>query len=346
MIQSRPTLAALFLVLALAPVAAARSRAIGPRTYPWQTPTCSQITGLDWLRYVEKFEPVRVVGWKSRATNSYLIKVVASSMPNVMYAVTGDGTIHQSNDAGCSWRARVRVPEVLANKEEVGIVAKSIAPVYVWSGSRLVRLTFGTVETFALPENIIVLDANPQNSQHLRAVSRYGRTFESQDGGSTWNNVGNLGFTTVTDAKFSPANFDHIIVAAYPGTLISTDGGRSWTAIASKLQVHAVAYSPADANVVWADAWNPNTRLGGIHRSEDGGRTFTLVRSAGGERYARGALAAHPTDSTRVALAVNITLEVIGADGSRTEVFHDSVEEALWAPNGTLYYFVYVIVSR
>jgi len=333
-------------VLALAPAAFARTRTIGPRFYPWQTPTCSEITGLDWFRYVDQFEPVRVVGWNRRQNQDFsLVKVVASSVSNVMYAVSWDGTIHQSNDAGCSWRARVRVPEVLANKLEVGIVAKSIAPVYVWSGSRLVRLTFGTVETFALPENIIALDANPRNSHHLRAISRYGRAFESQDGGRTWSNVGNLGFTTVTDAKFSPANFDHVIVAAYPGTVISTDGGRSWTAYASKLQVHAVAYSPADPNVVWVDAWNPNTRLGGIHRSEDGGRTFTLVRGAGRQRYALGALAAHPTDSTRVALAAGITLEVIGADGSHTEVFHDNVEEALWAPNGTLYYFAYVIVS-
>lgn len=344
---------ALLLVLAIAPTTFARARTIGPRLYPWQTPTCSAITGLDWFRYLDQLDPVRLVRGDHESFDVLPLAMQASAVPNMMYAVTTDGSILQSNDAGCTWRARTRVPELLLPYEPIGIVAKGIAPVYVWSGARLVRLTFGSVETFTLPQKLVALDVNPQSPHHLRAISAYGRAFESFDGGSTWTTVGDLSLRSIADAAFSPANFDHIVAAAYPGTMVSTDGGKTWmTSFSSRLQVHTLAFSPADANVVWAEAWNPTAMIAGIYRSTDGGKTFTVVRSAMGRQTFANSLAPHPFDSTRVAFTMRPASGVIagvrllGTDGIQTDVIYDNAEGAVWAPNGTLYYFVDVIIAR
>lgn len=340
-------------VLALASTAFARTRTIGPRLYPWQTPTCTAITGLDWFRYLDQLEPVRVVRGDHETFDVLPLAMNAGAIPNLMYAVTSDGSILQSNDAGCTWRARTRVPELLLAREPIRIVAKGIAPVYVWSGARLVRLTFGTVETVTLPEKLVALDVNPQSPYHLRAISAYGRAFESHDGGSSWTTVGDLSLRSIAHAAFSPANFDHIVAAAYPGTMVSTDGGKSWTtSFSSRLQIHTLAFSPADANVVWAEAWNPTAMISGIYRSTDGGQTFTVVRTAMGRQTFAHSLAPHPFDSTRVALTMRPAsglipgVRLLGTNGILEDVVYENAERAVWAPNGTLYYLVDVVISR
>ena len=334
----------LFLVLSLAPMAIARTRSIGHRSGPWQTPRCATITGLDFIRYVEDN---RVVGrrgvWEDPAS---FVTALAAGSSNVLYAVTLKGGIYQSNDAGCSWQERARVPEVLAQRFEVGIVAKGIAPVYVWTNSRLIRLTFGTVETLSMPENAVAVDTNPRDAYHLRAVSEFGRTFESFDGGDTWTKVGNPVFGSISDAAISPADFDHIVIAAYPGTLVSTDGGKTWTSERAKLQVARLAFTRADPNVVWADAWDPSANQAGAYRSSDGGRTFTLVRKLEPRRlYVADRLLPDPLDSTKIAFTQN-GVHVIGTDGSQAFWFFDGIGASAWAPNGTLYFAADVPVSR
>lgn len=338
----------LLITLAIAPAMLARTRAIGPRTSSWRAPNCASITGLDWFRFIDKSRSPGLVGPKQfEDQNVYPLAVAASAIPNVMYAALSNGAILQSNDAGCTWRERARVPEAFENQRTTGIEASAIAPVYAWSGDRLIRLTFGTVETLALPENIVEIEANPQHPTHLRAISAYGRAFESFDGGSNWQKVGDLTFNTIADAEFSPANFDHIVATVYPGTVISKDGGKTWTHQRQSLSIVDLAFAPSDPNVLWADAIDPNTNRHGVYRSTDEGRTFTRVVLTNQVRYARESLAAHPLDSTKVVVAQPHTpLRIISANGNQEPVESDGVQEALWSPIGTLYYFNHVIQSR
>jgi hypothetical protein len=152
---------------------------------------------------------------------------------------------------------------------------------------------FGWVERG--PSNIggrtrsLVFDPNTPGTMFAGAVG--GGVWRSTNGGAAWTQVddrmGNLAVNALALVPGTPPvlyagtgegfyNGDAILGQ---GIYKSVDGGVSFQRLAATAgwgYVNRIAVSPADPNVVLAATRSP----GGIHRSTDGGATWTLVRSA------------------------------------------------------------------
>lgn len=330
-------------VLCLVPESfAARSRSIGHRPISWQAPACATL-GLPYLSFIDA---AGVVHRTEQYPKIDLQAVAIGAAANTMYALTSDGAIHESRDAGCTWMIRAAAPEVLAGQRSVDIATRHYARVYAYSETAMVRLTFGTVETFAFPERFVRLGLNPANMQHLRAIAVAGGAFESLDGGASWTFVGRLRSGDATAAAFDPSDFDHII-ASTGNTYQSRDGGRTWTrAGLPQGKVWYLEFSSADPNVIWADILEFPTRYGALWRSNDGGTTFkyqTGIHTA--NRAADGRLAPHPTDASLLAVGKQ-GVRLVKNNYIAETWFYDNVLEAVWSPAGTLYYIAYRVELR
>lgn len=348
----RSILALLLAFAALAPSAFARSRAIGHRPLPWHAPACTEITGLPWIRFIgSNGELVRSVDpeivWRQEVLTTEALTIGASG--NVLWAVTSDGAIRHSSDAGCTWTIQASVPEALARKSEPLLVTRNPGIVYVAADEKLVRLVFGTVQTFELPEELMELAVHPAEPMRIRGVAIFGAVYDSSDGGAKWTKR-SPNFTELASARINPSNFDHIFAGGTRYLSVTTDGGQHWTT-PDRIFVDAVTYqiefSPVDPKVLWIDGYNFGMRQVGLFRSNDGGKTYTVET-----RYDRvgwvapSRLAPHPHELLTFAAQNNPGVRVIGAEGQRGFWAYDNFKKALWSPSGTLYYLAQVIESR
>lgn len=350
----------LVVLLLLAPAAFARTRTVRQIVNPWQQPACTQISGLGFVRFIDANGDVRESVTEPQGPFFGQINtteaLAAGATPNVLWAVTWDGEIAQSADAGCTWSVRARVPEALGGKLAPRIIAADATHTYVYTPQHAVRLTQGTVETFAFPKAIANLAIDPKNALHGRAIAKSGEVYESNDGAATWTYIGRITWNTVISAATDPSNFEHVIagtgsgctplsVCAFGKMLASNDGGKTWTKSGIEdAAARDIQFSPADPAVLWADVWN--THSAALFRSTDGGQTFAYVTgNANAVWFTHGTLAPHPTDPNRVAIAFR-GAEVYTSLGKESEVFVDNVRQVVWSPAGTLYYVVQVVQLR
>ena len=346
LIRMRRVLA--FLAILAAPVALAKTRAIRSVQHDWHPPQCEQV-GLQYLRYVDAagnvhgstLDPQSGTAEKPRA-----VRALAFGSPaNVLWAVSTDGAIHRSTDAGCTWSVEAQVPEVLAGEEFLAIAARHADRVYVYTigyhavapGS-VVRLTGGTVETFTLPDpkGIRTLEVHPSDSLHLRAIGKSGLVLESRNGAATWTQVGvvsPLFIGEVRSAAFHPRDFDHILVGTKTNTgRISRDGGRTWTTmpLVTSMEIVGVAFSPADPRVQWVQS-GPTLLV----TRDDGQQYFQVDGDPSRDVF----LAAHPRErETWVAMGTRSVGVRVTSPAGVTEYGRENVVLAMWSPAGTLYY--------
>lgn len=351
--------AALVLVLALAPFAFAKSRVLRRPVQQavWQAPRCESI-GLPWLRFIDANGERRAshadppVVWRELVLTTEALAI--GGAPNVLWAVTIDGSIHQSQDAGCTWTVRATVPEVLA-KFEPGLAARHAERVYAWYGRGIVRVTGGTVETFSTPEaggGVVRLEVSLADSLHVRAITKHGNTYESFDGASTWKALAAASFMSeVTAVAFHPTDFDHIVVGTkWDGLRVSRDGGKSWTdGPLRQLIVNEIFFSPADPRVMWVDTWPGGVGAASrLYRSDDGGATFAHIGSNGTSIWYFGRLfAPHPRErETYATHAQNYAGIQVKRPAATQKWIHENVKIAVWSPSGTLYFVQQVIELR
>jgi len=336
-------------------MAEAKTRAVRSVPNDWHEPQCAE-AGLPWLRFVDRNDVLHrgnadpAVVWRQPFVWTSALAIGAT--PNVLWAVTTDGAIRQSADAGCTWTVRATVPELLLDrKTAVGITARHAGVLFVWTGNHFFCIAGATTETFAMPTSaaIVKLDADPSNASHLRAVTQPGAVYDSVDGASTWKEAGFIPTSLVNAAAFDPSDFNHILAATNGGGLhASHDGGKSWHVVAvPRQQVFAVIFSPANPRVVWTDAWpGPPGAPSTLYRSNDGGETFVPVASNPNSLSftSFSTFAPHPRDPETYALRANPGIQVISPAG-RKWLGYENPAWPIWSPSGTLYFIVDVVVS-
>ncbi len=147
----------------------------------------------------------------------------------------------------------------------------------------------------------ILVDPSDANVLYVAALGhQYGPNsergvFKSTDGGAHWTKVLYANENTgAIDLAMNPRDSQTILAAmwqtrrppwnVYPpssgpgsGLYVTHDGGATWGPVTNGLPAHVervgIAFSPADANRVYADV-DSDVRHGGIYRSDDGGATW------------------------------------------------------------------------
>ena len=112
---------------------------------------------------------------------------------------------------------------------------------------------------------------DPQDSDVYYFGSNSGLIYKSVDAGATWTEFAELNNTTVNKILIHPTDSD-IIFASYQnnGLKVTTDGGANWTSPISDSRCYDIEFKPGDPNVVFASG-------NGVHKSIDGGATFTTI---------------------------------------------------------------------
>ncbi len=133
-----------------------------------------------------------------------------------------------------------------------------------------------------------------------------GRLLVSADDGRTWQTRSTLG---LRDFAVSPTDADTLLATTERGLARSTDGGRSWTAVAGAPTLAVLSWPRPDALYGVA----PN---GTVQHSPDGGRSWSTLGSAGGRPEA---LTVDQRDGTpTLYLAVSDRGVLASRDGGRT----------------------------
>ena len=133
---------------------------------------------------------------------------------------------------------------------------------------------------------VAAIAVDPSNSNHILCGAANGGVWESQDAGASWVPRTDFAPTTAVGAiAFDPGNPAVVLCGTGEGNwwsylgagvLRSTDGGASWSVLATDPFVgsgfFALWIDPADGTHVLAGT------VAGLHRSTDGGTTWTQVR--------------------------------------------------------------------
>ena len=202
-----------------------------------------------------------VDGGVSWTTNTDNLAVIGCSdlaidpiTPTIMYLATGDG------DAG--------------DTRSIGVL-KSTDGGNTWNPTGLV---------FPVASNYLIrrLIVNPANTQIILAATN-GGIYRTINGGTNWTQVN---ASTCYDLEFQPGN-PNTVYAGGASFRRSTDGGATWTQIASGIPTTgvyrmAIAVTPADVNRVYVLAGNTTDNgLQGFYQSTSAGLTFTNMPTGG-----------------------------------------------------------------
>lgn len=171
---------------------------------------------------------------------------------------------------------------------------------------------------------ISCMAVNPANTNHWLVGPNIGGVWETKDAGLTWAPISDYEANLSMGAiAFAPSDTNTVYVGtgeghgsnSYPGAglLKSTDGGRTWTLLATnvfgKASFSDIKVSPTDKNLLYAASLPSGNSDGvtkvlpspqtGFHRSTDGGQTW--ARTLDGNDTD---IEVHPTDFTRLLTAM------------------------------------------
>lgn len=184
--------------------------------------------------------------------------------------------VRQSRDGGHTW-------ETIA-LEGVDFHAMAVSPANpdrLWgyvAGGKLHRSDDGG-RTWSViaerPPGIAGLAADPDNADLLYAAGGNAGAYRSLDGGATWASFSR---TPMLSIAVDPSNASVLYASTRTSVLKSSDAGVTWGTLplaAEQEMVGFLAVDPQDPRAVYAA-----TFTGAIHRSLDGGATWTTLRAS------------------------------------------------------------------
>jgi photosystem II stability/assembly factor-like uncharacterized protein len=122
----------------------------------------------------------------------------------------------------------------------------------------------------------------------LVSLDRVG-VFRSEDNGGNWERIGTDIGTDIWSLAYDPHDADRLYVGTRPGISRSTDGGATFEALDTSInpicpigvpRTTNVIVDPAGSQRVWA-----SVEVDGLHRSEDGGDTWTALGPIGPSEF-------------------------------------------------------------
>jgi PKD repeat protein/photosystem II stability/assembly factor-like uncharacterized protein len=219
--------------------------------------------------------------------------------PNKFYAVTAEGGFFTSANAGTNWTVKAGTENLTGScaslcidyTNDQVIYLGSGDPSYYSNGSGVYKsINGGTTFTATTLTNCLVVEIlqDTNNAGTFVAATNKG-IYKSTNNGSTWtaSTATNIEFC---DLKRNAATNSSILYACTRENTCryyrSTDFGTTWTQITAGITTATsfinsggrIAVTPADPNVVYFEA------IGGggiVHKSTDGGLTFTVMKPQG-----------------------------------------------------------------
>ena len=156
----------------------------------------------------------------------------------------------------------------------------------------------GVIEMAPSNANVLWVGSGENNSQ--RSVAYGDGVYKSLDGGKTWKNMGLKNSGHISQIWIDPKDEQHVLVASQGslwsnggdrGLYKTTDGGASWTRILDIDQytgINEFVVDPTNPNNIVATSYQRRRHVwtlinggpgSGIHKSTDGGKTWTNVKS-------------------------------------------------------------------
>ena len=150
------------------------------------------------------------------------------------------------------------------------------------------------------PNNHHVIWAGTGENNHQRALGYGNGVYKSIDGGKKWKNMGLKDSRQIGKILIDPRNSDVVYVAAEGsvwgpggdrGLYKTTDGGKNWDLvleISEHTGINDMVMDPRDPDVIYASSEQRRrhvyTKIGGgpesgIHKTVDGGKTWTELKS-------------------------------------------------------------------
>jgi len=112
---------------------------------------------------------------------------------------------------------------------------------------------------------------DPQDSSIYYFGSSSGLIYKSLDAGATWSQLADLSNSLVNKIVIHPTNSDIIFASSQnAGMYTSVDGGVTWSSPISDGKCYDIEFKPGDPSVVYVSGY-------GVHKSIDGGVTFTTI---------------------------------------------------------------------
>ncbi len=170
----------------------------------------------------------------------------------------------------------------------------SFTPVFDGEGS----FSIGAITIDPKNPNVIWVGSGENNAQ--RVVAYGDGIYKSIDAGKSWTNMGLKESEHIGRILVDPRNSDVVYVAAQGplwrkggdrGVYKTTDGGKTWTKILGVddwTGANDIQLDPRNPDVLVATTWQRNRRVfafiaggpgSGVHRSTDGGKTWTKSQS-------------------------------------------------------------------
>jgi photosystem II stability/assembly factor-like uncharacterized protein len=221
------------------------------------------------------------------------VLAVSPKDPNVMYIGTSDHRAVKSVDGGKSWfDTGVKMP----NSDDVfDILIDPGNPERVYAANSgvhtgkagVVRSTDGGAtwdqvleikHGGGLQEMIKSLCFGPGNPRRLYACGKAG-FHVSIDGGDNWTDTTRNGLSEAGEPHkvvLHPVKQGVVFVGCEKGLYVSDDGGTTWRKTECPYdRIRDVDFLPANPDVMFVCVSQPKAR--GVHRSADGGKTWTRV---------------------------------------------------------------------